>query len=89
MTNKMIILTELIRLGWTDDEIKERTIDTYAGWKRKGFQVRKGEKAVMQTMIWKPCKKTIKDEEGNKKKMDKMYLVKASFFAVEQVDKLN
>lgn len=80
MTNLEIISAECVTNG-----IKA-SVDTYAGWKRKGFQVRKGEKAVFKTKIWKPCKAKKSENTDNDEKQSKMYLVKAAFFTDEQVD---
>lgn len=68
-------------------------INTYAGWKRSGFQVKRGEKAVFQTKIWKPCKAKKKEqtetEDTGTRDNKKLILVNASFFTAEQVSEIN
>lgn len=93
MTNAQIIIEAMILAELDPMEIE---VDTFAGWKRRGFSVKKGEKAVFKTKIWKPCKfkpeelgegvEVPKDEEQtvNKKKL---VLVNASFFTDEQVER--
>lgn len=63
-------------------------INTYAGWKRAGFQVKRGEKAVFQTKIWKPCKAKKQDQEEEENTGKKLILVNASFFTAEQVSEI-
>ena len=94
MTNAQIILEGMLLAELDPMEVE---VDTFAGWKRKGFTVKKGEKAVFKTKIWKPCKfkpeeistddDVINDGEQvvNKKKL---VLVNAFFFTDEQVEKV-
>lgn len=75
MTNMQIIMGEVALRGITEP------VDTYAGWKNRGMQVQKGQKALFATKIWKPCKpKKNADEET-----EKLILVKANFFGASQV----
>lgn len=65
-------------------EIKEvEPIHTYAKWKELGFQVRKGEKACTQFMIWKHTSKKNKETDEDE---GRMFMKKASFFKQSQVD---
>lgn len=92
LTNRQIIETEC-----AIHEITE-SVNTYAGWMRLGFQVKKGSKALFTTEIWKPCKKkkTESDDTNNntdneveiKLARQKMIMVKAAFFGLSQVEKL-
>lgn len=60
-------------------------IHTFDRWKKMGFFVKKGEKAIAKFLIWKHiAKKDENDEETNK-----MFLKKASFFSRSQVEKAN
>lgn len=77
MTNLQIILGAMELAG-----VKEE-VDTYQGWKRRGYQVDRGQKAKFQTKIWKPCKRG-KTEEGENE-TPKLILVNASFFGKSQV----
>lgn len=94
MTNAEIILgaMELAELDPMEVEV-----DTFAGWKRRGYSVKRGEHAVFKTKIWKPSKFKATDEEletmdisqlDNDGKYKKLILVNASFFTDEQVEVL-
>ena len=65
-------------------------IHTYAAWIEKGYQVRKGEKAIAKIDIWKQGKPyTVKDADGNETQKDgRMFLKTAYFFKMSQVDKI-
>ena len=56
MTNLQIIISEMELHGVTEE------VDTYAGWQARRMQVKKGNKALFKTKIWKPCYP--KDKEG-------------------------
>ena len=91
MTNAEIITVAMINAELDPMEVD---FDTFAGWKRRGFCVKRGQKAVFQTKIWKPCKfkkEEIEQQEetGNtEQKRQKLILVNASFFTDEQVERL-
>ena len=61
-------------------------VNTYAGWKRQGLQVKKGSKALFKTQIWKPCKVKIKTEECGEITTNKLCLVNAAFFGLSQTE---
>lgn len=64
-------------------------IFTYQAWKERGFQVRKGEKAVAGIRIWKPKRrKSGEDGEPEEKTQSEteFFSKKAWFFAPSQVD---
>ena len=89
MTNKQIIEIECGLNGITEN------VNTYAGWQRLGFQVKKGSKALFTTEIWKPCKKKKAESDNNtdneieiKPTRQKIIMVKAAFFGLSQVEKL-
>lgn len=66
--------------------IKEtEPIHTYNAWKEMGYQVRKGEKAVAQFTIWK-YRAGKYNEEQETEEDGKMFMKKASFFTVRQVE---
>lgn len=77
MTNAEIIATECSLLGITEE------VHTFQRWKAKGFMVKKGEKAVFKTTIWKAVPK--KDEENEVK----MFMKSAAFFTASQVQPLS
>lgn len=92
MTNANIITLAMLNAKLDPMTV---VVDTYAGWKRKGYAVRRGEKAVFQTKIWKPIKQLSKQEQAEMEKADestrkqyrKLWLVNAAFFTAEQVEK--
>lgn len=61
-------------------------IHTYAGWKERGYQVQKGEKAIAQFTIWKHITKKAKDDSEEDEQ--KMFMKKASWFKFSQVQKI-
>lgn len=88
MTNAQIVMTECALHNVTE------AVDTFAGWKRKGYSVKKGEHAVFKTSIWKPNSKKRKEEDSTEETDDKkpyarMYMVKAAFFTVSQVEPID
>ena len=62
-------------------------IHTYATWKSLGYQVKKGEKAKASFMIWKYVKGE-KQEENDEEPESKMFMKKAHFFTIDQVEKI-
>lgn len=81
MTNVAIIGNAKLMNGITED------VDTFAGWKRRGKQVKKGSKALFKTSIWKPRGKQKVDEEQDEDAgPDGMFLVTAAFFGASQVE---
>ena len=62
-------------------------IHTYAVWKSLGYQVKKGEKAKASFTIWK-CVKGKKEEESDEEPENKMFMTKAHFFTIDQVEKI-
>ena len=62
-------------------------IHTYQAWKQLGYQVKKGEKAKASFTIWKYVKGK-KKEETEEEPEAKMFMTKASFFTLEQVEKI-
>lgn len=97
MTNAEIIGTAM---AMHDIDI-ELEVDTFAGWKRRGYSVKKGEHAAFQTKLWKPSKFKVdqndddeqtadntQTKDGKKKYTNKLILVNASFFTEEQVQRV-
>ncbi len=82
MTNLQIIAGAITLYGITEE------VDTYAGWQRRGYQVQRGQKALFNTKIWKPCKwKKVKEESAESETGTPLILVNASFFGLSQVAK--
>lgn len=74
------------------DEIQP--IHTYEGWKARGYQVKKGSKAVAKFAIWKfAVKKNQKQEDDEEQKKEetgtgRMFMKVAAFFTDEQVEEI-
>ena len=63
-------------------------IHTYAEWKRLGFQVNKGQKAIASFTIWNFAENKKDPEEEEQPSLMKnghYYMKKASFFKLSQV----
>lgn len=87
MTNAEIIASECAKR-----EI-EQEVHTFAKWKSKGFKVKKGEKALFDTMLWKFSEKgKPQQEESSEVKEDKafrsMYMTKSYLFGESQVERI-
>lgn len=84
MTNEEIIRNARAAAGIIEEA------HTYAHWRSLGFQVRKGEHAAFQTVIWKyPTRKgdpSAGESEEVTQVGGKPFLKKASFFTASQVD---
>ena len=78
MTNVEIIAAAKMANGITEEA------NTYAYWKKAGYQVRKGEKAAFKCRIWKYSKKKHDEEDES----GVMFMKTASFFTVSQCDRI-
>lgn len=65
-------------------------IHTYNGWKERGYQVRRGQKAKATFTIWRYIGKKVQDEEsGELEEVDgKCIPKKSSWFTFDQVEKI-
>ena len=63
-------------------------IHTYAVWKQLGYQVKKGEKAIASFTIWKCVAGKKNEEESDEEPENKMFMKKAHFFTIGQVEKI-
>ena len=87
ITNKEIISLEMATRGI------EEEVHTFAMWKSLGYQVKRGEKALFQTMLWK-MKKSKKQDDNNEeqqddkevKKYNNFFMAKSSLFGRSQVE---
>ncbi len=64
-------------------------IHTYAGWKRLGFQVRKGQKAIACFPVWKHTDVPLKTDDSTGECIEageRMFLTKAFWFSRDQCD---
>ena len=64
-------------------------IHTFQTWKKLGYCVKKGEKAVAQFHIWKCVSKEAENSEGMTEEQKKIFMKKASFFSTSQVQAIN
>ena len=64
-------------------------IHTFQAWKKLGYCVKRGEKAVAQFYIWKCVTKQVVDENNMTEEQKRMFMKKASFFSASQVQALN
>ena len=68
----------------TEITIKEtEAIHTYSTWKKLGFQVQKGQKAVARLTIWKHAVK-VNEETGEE--TPRMFMKSSAFFSASQVE---
>jgi hypothetical protein len=67
------------------------TIHTYQTWKKLGFQVKKGSKAVAKFAIWKHTTKQLDevDDDGNPKEKSNMFMKQSNFFTQAQVEPIS
>ena len=66
-------------------------IHTFSGWKKMGYQVIHGQKAIASFPIWKHKPAGVKIDKETGEKMDvneKMFMVTASFFKRDQVERI-
>lgn len=64
-------------------------IHTFQAWKKLGYCVKKGEKAVAQFHIWKCVSKETENSEGMTEEQKRMFMKKASFFSASQVQAMD
>lgn len=100
MTNLQIIANDAIENNlYTEAEVVALfekmgclPLFTFAEWKKKGYFVRKGEKAKMTSFLWKMKKEKAQgnDKDGNNVEVDEnnFYKVKAFLFDITQVEKI-
>ena len=71
----------------------QEEVNTFQAWRAKGFKVKKGEKALFETKLWKKTKGKVEveendSEEDKKKKYSGFYLAKSYMFGEHQVEKI-
>lgn len=62
-------------------------IHTFAGWKERGYIVKKGEKSDIRINIWKHTTK-MKEVDGKEEERSSMFMKTAAFFRFDQVEKI-
>ena len=97
MTNLDIIIQEALANNiFTEEQIEgyltegDLPLKTYLSWKNAGYQIKKGEKAVLSTKLWKvrPKKKREEDTDRNEEDQEQFILVPAHLFTLDQVVKI-
>lgn len=100
MTNSELIYKAAIESGLMTkaqaDEFLMKCGDlplhTYAAWQSMGYQVKKGEKAIMKLKLWKMSKRKKASSEAaesdNTEEDDRFILCPASLFFISQVEKI-
>lgn len=76
MRNEQIIEMAQRAAGVTEE------CHTYNYWKRAGYQVQKGSKALFKARIWKHATKHIEETDEDE---SRMFMKTASFFGASQV----
>jgi hypothetical protein len=101
MTNFDIIASGAIAAGlYTEDQIQQiinttgdLPLHTFAEWKRLGYAVKKGAKAILSCDIWRWNAKTetipMKDGEDRECDASHYYKKRAYFFGQDQVEKIS
>lgn len=85
------ILTVNLGGGETKSFPEPEEIHTYGHWKSMGYQVRKGEKAIAELMIWKygtRKQKAEDSEEDGGNRGGRCFMKRAFFFKPDQVEKI-
>lgn len=100
MTNFDIIASGAIAAGiYTEDQIQQiisntgdLPLHTFAEWKRMGFSVKKGAKAILSCYIWRWNSKTesLPMKDGTEQEVDASHYYKKRvyFFGLDQVERI-
>ena len=80
MTNTQIIMTEAALINFPYDG---NNLFTFSEWQGKGYKIKKGEHAIINTNLWKQVTKTDKKTGETE---TKFILVSASLFSNNQVE---
>lgn len=103
MTNEQIIQQEAIEIYGEDKVIEmiengiEPPLHTLQGWASRGYKIKKGEHALVETKLWKKKKKKKNDGEAEKSESKEddehiptnrdFYMCRSFLFGLEQVEK--
>lgn len=92
MNNNEIISKNLLMLILDGKVQPDEDIHTYAGWKARGYKVKRGEHAVTSFTIWKGVNKNVEveNEAGSSETVStvRMFPKTASWFSTRQVEKV-
>lgn len=81
------VLTQELPDGSKVEINEPEEIHTYNGWKDRGYQVKKGERAKASFSVWKYAGK--KDEETGEEINGKCFQKKSYWFTADQVEKVS
>ena len=86
MTNKQRIMQAAMDSGIDIDE----TLYTYKEWKKRGYQVQKGEKAALKVELWIPKKRKVEAEDNDQEEeeISRFFTRVTSLFTSAQVKKI-
>lgn len=82
MTNMEILALETQMIGFEWDG---ENLFTYAEWKARGYQVKRGEKAILSTHLWRPF---VTEDATTGQTTTKIRFVKCHLFSRGQVQKV-
>ncbi len=90
MTNKEIIFETIQMEGKLElvESYLNNELLTFAEWKRRGYKVNKGEKAVLKAALWKKGEKKKKDKKNEEKKESYFFTKVSALFTKNQVSKI-
>ena len=81
------------KMPYIDEETGEESevdmpecIHTFQGWRELGYKVKRGEHHIAEFAIWSPVKQKKQDDDEDKPKQ-RMYLRRAFWFTMSQVEK--
>lgn len=88
LINKLMTIKELET--YIEEHLSLPLYLTFAEWKKRGFIVKKGQKAVIKTKLWMKTKKKIdKEKELNEDNIEEYFvLVNACLFGENQVERI-
>lgn len=93
MTNTQIILYNMAELIAEGIITENNTINTWDGWRRRGYRVKRGEKHIAEFRIWMPKTKKQKqrattEEQETAEENSGFYKKMAYWFTDKQVERI-
>lgn len=85
VTNKELLELACMELDFMYDG---ENLFTYNEWKKRGYQVKKGEKCFIKTKLWKsvPLKNEVENNKDKQKNDNKCIMTTACLFTINQVE---
>ena len=88
ITNNQRVMTAWLELVAAGVISEKEDIHTFDYWRKAGYTVKRGEKAITSLMIWKHSTKTITNDDGSTEEAGRLFMKKAYFFSTSQVEKI-